>query len=627
LVAALHSLEAWGIAHQEQNNMMKKLSLFLSAIVLLVLSPLPSEAQEIEDFHEIRRFGQYPVEDIAWHPDGATLAIKQGNAIILYTDTFEMIETFPILSPTIDAYGEEIGWSPDGDRIAILADYIHTLGVLDVTTGTWEEDDDPANLSQRLPWRSGNQPRPMMYDFAWNPDGTLVAITNVREIQLKDTNTYEIVNVLQAETEEGYAIQRIAWSPDGVYLAAARTTGKGIEIWDMATLELVTILTGDFERIRSLDWNFDGTRLASANGNNVQIWDAANWELTIELHGHADEIYRVTWNPVDNRIATRGLDNTVRIWDGNSGEQLELFQPFTLSIRIAWSPDSTRIAASSDGKIYVLNATTGSLDMILDDGNYYRDSERFVSWLTDNLLLSIGGVPPYVVPATPLNVWNTTTQEIVFTSEIQGNRIGDVSINGDKSLMAILFSDHTIQVLNTDTWEIHNLEYEYEPHPDYPFRETTDIQFSNGGKYIAIQVLAHDGPAYLQTLYIVEIRTGQIALSAEEASFLLWHPTENQMMYELQGNVYTWDEATDVNFVGNILPGIWHISWHSSGQYMAVSRPYEATIGILDAQYRQVDELIGHTGEIQALAWSPDGSMLASVGSYYDDPTIRIWGE
>src|SRR5687768_15108833 len=71
-------------------------------------------------------------------------------------------------------------------------------------------------------------------------------------------------------------IGRIAWSPDGSYLASP-SEDNSIRIWDTRNGACVRILEPGTSGVLSVAWSPDGQRLASAS-ETIHLWNAANGE-------------------------------------------------------------------------------------------------------------------------------------------------------------------------------------------------------------------------------------------------------------------------------------------------------------------------------------------------------------
>jgi WD40 repeat protein len=93
---------------------------------------------------------------------------------------------------------------------------------------------------------------------------------------------------------------------------------------------LVARLVGLAERVQSVAFSPDGTRLAVAGGSpgrfgELQVWDVARRRLKLSLSTTYDTVYGVSWSHDGSRIAYGCADNTLRAIDSATGKQV-LFQ-------------------------------------------------------------------------------------------------------------------------------------------------------------------------------------------------------------------------------------------------------------------------------------------------------------
>jgi mono/diheme cytochrome c family protein len=123
-------------------------------------------------------------------------------------------------------------------------------------------------------------------------------------------------------------ITALDYSPDGALLAVAGfhevllMSGDGDQ--------RVARLVGLAERIESVRFSPDGTRLAVTGGRpgrmgEVQVWDVAKRKLLLSVPVTFDTIYGASWSPDGTKIAFGCADNSVRAIDAKTGEQV-LFQ-------------------------------------------------------------------------------------------------------------------------------------------------------------------------------------------------------------------------------------------------------------------------------------------------------------
>ena len=99
--------------------------------------------------------------------------------------------------------------------------------------------------------------------------------------------------------------------------------------------------SGMSERIESVRFSPDGQKLAVTGGlpaqmGEVQIWDVATRELVLSLPVSFDTVYGASWSPDSKLLAFGCADNTVRAINSETGEQI-LYQ----SSHSDWALDTT----------------------------------------------------------------------------------------------------------------------------------------------------------------------------------------------------------------------------------------------------------------------------------------------
>jgi len=130
-----------------------------------------------------------------------------------------------------------------------------------------------------------------------SPDGSLIAVAAFHEVVLHATAASDV---------------------------SLEARGASVDAQPLARL------IGLSERIASVRFSPDGTKLAVTGGSparmgEVQIWDVASRELELSLPVTFDTVYGASWSPDGKRLAFGCADNSVRAIDVVTGEQV-LFQ-------------------------------------------------------------------------------------------------------------------------------------------------------------------------------------------------------------------------------------------------------------------------------------------------------------
>jgi WD40 repeat protein len=200
----------------------------------------------------------------------------------------------------------------------------------------------------------------------------IVAAGDKGEISVFDAQSGKIVRELQGL--KGWSAD-LALSPDGRFAAAWSMDGQ-ILIWDIEANANPHVLAGDPGKWgMSLAWSPDGLILA-AGRVSITLWDIKNGARAGELSGHKDFIRNLAFSPDGRLLASTGLDQAVRVWEIPAARELYTLRPegfvhpstngpviepiLVPILAVRFSPDGKTLAtAGADRLVRLWEAETG----------------------------------------------------------------------------------------------------------------------------------------------------------------------------------------------------------------------------------------------------------------------------
>lgn len=554
-----------------------------------------ASGKEIQTFTNRRE----SVSSLACSPDGAHLVSvsQEGKVRVWAIRTGKEIHTFEpskIARPVLCS----VAFSPDG---ALLAAAGHD-GVIHLwDTKTWKERD---GLVGHRDWISS---------VAFAPNGKMLASWDKGgTIRLFGLASGKELHALRHETEGTHST--VALSPNSNLLVSAGVDQK-VRVWDVQTGRQVeeknhgtTVLFATFGLDNKLlcsvgnqglvqewqkpfgerHWTMEHKSWVHAvafssdkrfavsgavNDGRVRVWDLAKRKEVRSFGGHQDHVRALVFLD-DKRVATAGHDKSVRIWEARTGKELNQFtgkwrEVFTL----VKTRDGKLIFGGQDSDIHFLDPDTGKLERTLrHEGGWIsllalsRDGKR---------LASIG-------TANSLKLWDAEAGKEMNGFKVKDNLMLALAYSPDGKQIAVPgyqppHADPIIRRFDTEMGK---------ELPPFPLGEgknrCPEIHgLAYGPDGLSLAAVGTDG-----WLYLLDAATGKERWSRDigrRADAVTFSPTEKILATgDSDGKVRLWDVATG------------------------------EAVGVLQ----------GHRDEIRALAFSPDGTLVASA---CNDATVVIW--
>ncbi|KAL7797028.1 Pfs, NACHT and WD domain protein [Trichoderma afarasin] len=258
---------------------------------------------------------------------------------------------------------------------------------------------------------------------AFSHNSSLIAsASRNKTIRLWRVDTGECIHILSLASANHYGSSHyIAFSQDSSLLASA--SGKTpIQLWNTNTGTCIQTIPSCYGA--SLAYSHDLSFVASTSDGIVRVWRSDTGECVQEFNGHRDRVTSIAFSHDSSLIISASHDDTIKLCDIKTGEYIREFKGHSSSVvSVAFSHDSSIIASASYDCTIRL---------------WYTDIENYVH------------EPDYhsnkTIPPRRAETKNDTP-----VSGVDDERIENVAISHDSSLVASLSCDGTVRIWHADT--------------------------------------------------------------------------------------------------------------------------------------------------------------------------------
>jgi WD40 repeat protein len=467
------------------------------------------------------------------------------------------------------------------------------------------------------------------------PGSTTPAAPNVQKITLE--NAKQVSHL--ARLNEGSFTAQSVWSPDGRWLALP--SAYGVYLFEAQTLNQVRFIE-ESEHVENISFSPDSEWLATSTrravpwhpetptpltDNTVRVWRISDGTLVHEFKGES-WVGPAVFSPDNKYLATRSAQDTARLWQLSDGKMAREFDlkaqndsdPLT---RVVFSPDWNVAAIVSEGeqsnktqvRIRLMRISDGSPLGELNEAEFNFDRAENLAFSSDGTMListnalfieNMIGQPR---SGTRVNLWQVSDGRLVRQWEEQ-NVIFGVTVSPDGGWIALRDFEKT-RIRRVDDGSVVrdiNAAWDIVPSPDGKLIASRNEDHSLDGIF-ALRIWQVDDGSLEQELKEPFAVDG-IAFSTDGsvlAAGRLWCVSNGA----LSNPVKLAGLADHVDSVAVSRDN----QWIATGG-MKNLRLWQANDGSL------VREIEGITGQMNQVAFSPDGTWLASAST---DDGVQLW--
>ncbi|HNO80219.1 MAG TPA: protein kinase [Phycisphaerae bacterium] len=424
-------------------------------------------------------------------------------------------------------------------------------------------------------------------------------------------------------------VRSLAFSPDGRHLALGLQDST-VRVLDVDSLSFVAVGRGHTHAVTDLAYSPDGKRIATVSlDRTVRQWDAQTLEPRGVAHGHERGIWYVEYSPDGTRLITSGEDATLRVWDATRQHQPGVLAGHEgLVFPVAFNPDGSLLASAGwDRSVRLWDTET---------------YEPIVTFIVDAdvvtaLAFSSDGRRLAVVTDDAYFAWDLDSGKLLPPPDEASLKPHDrkaakfFAFLPDSIHVPMPWSlcDEQIRVWNTTDGSVTT-------HPRSMLLGQPFGPVSHNGRYLAAYV-----PGTQQTdsrqarsdsgsdLVIIDLAIGQRCPLPSLSWAYSFKPTGTEDVHiaaRLDDDftrVGVWDLTTgqhEGTLVGHT-DNVYAVTYSPDGTRIATAG--RDTIRLWDAEtFEEVVQLHGHSSFVWSVAFSPDGTQLASGSG---DQTARLW--
>jgi WD40 repeat protein len=348
------------------------------------------------------------------------------------------------------------------------------------------------------------------------------------------------------------------------YLQKVNLHGTNFSYSDLSQ----AVFTETFSQILAVAFSPDGKLLAASDiSYEVHIWRVADGKKLLTCKAKDGWAWSVAFSP-DNCLLASSANGTIHLWDLQTGECVQTLKGYTSRVfSLAFSPTGTYLASGNeDPQIHIWHVATGTLTAILSE---HTDEVHSVAFSPDGRLLASGSYD------RTIKLWDVSAL---------GSQPSAVSRQGSQRNIV-----ETLPTVSNQQFATPQPFFPSPPHPSL-------LTLAGHTDWIWSIAFSPDGQI--------------LASSSSDCTIKLWDVQSQHCYKTLAGHKAAVRSLAFATSIGD------------RADTCLVSGSDDRTVRLWNSSGDCLRVLQGHTSWISAVAFSPDGCLLAS-GS--EDQSVRLW--
>ena len=441
------------------------------------------------------------------------------------------------------------------------------------------------------------------------------------------------------DAPEGEAIQSVAYSRDGKWIALAREDGH-ISIRHAADGTVAREIEAFTDVAESVCFSNDGQLIAAGSfDKTVKVWRVESGELLADFDGHTNWVFSIVFSPDDKLLASASYDKTIKIWDITQSAEIATLTGHTAGVRsVAFTPDQKYLISGSADRTAIAWDLSDFKPVATMKG--HAAAVRAVACSPDGTMIATASED------ATIKLWKSSDwSEITTIQGTEGVMFWCVAFSPAGRTLAAGAFDGTVKL--------------YDPSNGKP-RQTlrgsteaiTSVTFAPGAREIiagSIDKSLRRWPADLAAVSTdkskptapeksIELKAAEGATALNAIVLKIDQPVSSLAftrdgkrvavgtgLYRTAGSLQLWDitsrerlwRGEEFRF------GVPAIAFSHDEQRIAMGNFADNFLRVIDADSgKQIKEIRGHRSKIASVAFSPNGKIIATASL---DRDIKIW--